>query len=86
MLAVNTDCSAPQLVQHIKPIKGTASATLTELAKELIKYGEAEGTSEARRAFVDFCQPVLTSSDDVRSGFSSKCFAVRLTVSPFVPL
>ncbi|KIJ16949.1 hypothetical protein PAXINDRAFT_168389 [Paxillus involutus ATCC 200175] len=46
------------LVSQFKNVRSKATCVLKEMSAELIKFGEAEGTSERRLAFVKACTPV----------------------------
>ncbi|KAH7922099.1 hypothetical protein BV22DRAFT_1037860 [Leucogyrophana mollusca] len=49
------------LVQMFKDIRTKASCVLKEMATELVKISEREGTAESRKVFVDVCKPIMTS-------------------------
>ncbi|KDQ60955.1 hypothetical protein JAAARDRAFT_31952 [Jaapia argillacea MUCL 33604] len=50
------------LVQSFKAIRTKAIAVMKEIAAELSKYAEQEGTSERRKAFVEACTGAQSSS------------------------
>jgi N-terminal acetyltransferase B complex non-catalytic subunit len=46
------------LVSQFKDVRSKASHVLKEMSAELVRFGEAQGTSEGRKAFIQACTPV----------------------------